>query len=201
MDELGDTVRAADHRDGNDSLAGILGWRERLSGRVLGISAATSTRAAVAMTVAGLAASWGLAFGLGGASVVPPHWFYVPIAFAAVRFGARGAVLTALASTALAGPALPGDAFAATTQTLTHWAVHGGFFLLVGVVLGFLLFEGRPARIRRLEVLRVDRPLRSELAEDRFEVHYQPVFEFWGHEPRLVGAEALLRWRHHAAGC
>ena len=42
--------------------------------------------------------------------------------------------------------------------------------------------------------------LRRALDEDEFEVWYQPKFDIRGKEPRLVGAEALVRWQHHEMG-
>src|SRR5699024_8778125 len=40
--------------------------------------------------------------------------------------------------------------------------------------------------------------LRDALAHDEFEVFYQPQFRIA--DGRLIGAEALLRWRHPADG-
>lgn len=42
--------------------------------------------------------------------------------------------------------------------------------------------------------------LRRALDQYEFEVHYQPVFDIQPEAPKLVGAEALVRWRHPELG-
>ena len=42
--------------------------------------------------------------------------------------------------------------------------------------------------------------LRRALDEDEFVVYYQPKFDIRTDEPKLVGAEALIRWRHPELG-
>jgi PAS domain S-box-containing protein/diguanylate cyclase (GGDEF)-like protein len=49
--------------------------------------------------------------------------------------------------------------------------------------------------VRRIEL---ERDLRRAFEENQFELFYQPKFN--AHDQRLVGAEALLRWRHPQAG-
>src|SRR5579859_2209308 len=46
--------------------------------------------------------------------------------------------------------------------------------------------------------LQIEADLRKGLERDELEVHYQPFFSL--HEQRIVGAEALVRWRHPANG-
>jgi EAL domain-containing protein (putative c-di-GMP-specific phosphodiesterase class I) len=188
--------------DGHRPLARPAGvaWQERTTGRVLGLTAGVSIPAGVLLVVALLGASWGIAYSLGGERIVPPHWFYVPIVFAAVRFGLRGAVLTALVSTALAGPLLPEETATGQAQGLHNWTSRGAFFLAIGVLLSVLLYERRPTRARHLDLLRGDRALRQAMRRGELEVHYQPVYEIRGDGQRLVGAEALLRWRHPTRG-
>ena len=48
---------------------------------------------------------------------------------------------------------------------------------------------------RRLEL---ETQLRDALAQDQFEVHYQPVVH--SATGTIIGAEALLRWRHPQRG-
>jgi len=63
----------------------------------------------VGLIAAGLAGCWLLSLALGGAAHVAPHWFYLPIMWAGMRFGRRGAALTASAAVVIAGPLLPAD--------------------------------------------------------------------------------------------
>lgn len=62
---------------------------------------------------------------------------------------------------------------------------------------GYRFFEEEMnARLQRRKVLEHD--LRRALAEGQFELHYQPQIELG--EGRVVGLEALLRWRHPDRG-
>jgi len=56
-----------------------------------------------------------------------------------------------------------------------------------------------PARFAAAEQRRQDEDdLRTALAEQQFEVHYQPIVDLAGEH--TVGVEALIRWRHPARG-
>jgi len=46
--------------------------------------------------------------------------------------------------------------------------------------------------------LQIEADLRKGLERDELEVHYQPFYSL--HEHRIVGAEALVRWRHPTGG-
>src|SRR5688572_12777650 len=78
--------------------------RDRLVTRALGIPLESSAPMGVALVLLQLILCSALVWGLGGTEHVPPHWFYVPIFFAGVRFGVPGAFLTGLASGLLSGP-------------------------------------------------------------------------------------------------
>jgi hypothetical protein len=130
--------------DTTDDLA--LSWQQCASGRILGMTALTRPLVAVAATLAMLGGSWLISYSVGGASVVPPLWFFVAIIFASVRFGALGALVTALASAVLAGPLLPADTATGAAQAFHHWAVRGGFFVAIGLFVALFLYEGRPLR-------------------------------------------------------
>ncbi|MGA8678998.1 MAG: hypothetical protein WB592_00860, partial [Acidimicrobiales bacterium] len=82
-----------------------------LAARLVAWVTLTDLAAPGAVTViAGLlAVSWFAAYFLGGGTVVAPHWFYVPVFLAGLRFGRRGAVVTAVISMFVAGPLLPAD--------------------------------------------------------------------------------------------
>src|SRR3546814_16005401 len=44
----------------------------------------------------------------------------------------------------------------------------------------------------------MERTLREALAEDQFELHYQPIVS--AQKPQVVGFEALIRWDHPTRG-
>jgi diguanylate cyclase (GGDEF)-like protein/excisionase family DNA binding protein len=53
-------------------------------------------------------------------------------------------------------------------------------------------------RTRTLERLDLERDMRRALDHNEFELHYQPIVSL--EEPRIVGLEALVRWRHPLRG-
>jgi diguanylate cyclase (GGDEF)-like protein len=56
-----------------------------------------------------------------------------------------------------------------------------------------------PSMLAKLEARKeMEDGLRSAVTENQFELHYQPIFDLRSLE--LVGAEALLRWRHPLRG-
>ncbi|HEV7721689.1 MAG TPA: EAL domain-containing protein [Iamia sp.] len=48
--------------------------------------------------------------------------------------------------------------------------------------------------------LAIEQALRHALARDQLELHYQPIFDITGDEPRLASVEALARWTHPELG-
>lgn len=61
----------------------------------------------IAVLVAMLVASWVLACTTGGTRSALPHLCYLPIILAALSFGLRGAMATALVATVASGSAIP----------------------------------------------------------------------------------------------
>jgi signal transduction histidine kinase/ActR/RegA family two-component response regulator len=77
--------------------------------------------------------SWLIAYYLGGGTNVAPHWFYLPIFLAGLRFGLVGALVTGIIATFVAGPLLPADVATHSPQLLSDWVSRGIFFVLIGL--------------------------------------------------------------------
>jgi PAS domain S-box-containing protein len=97
----------------------------------------------------------------------------------------------------LSQPLAPFIARVNSAQSGYYWAIGGGGFLLWLLSLPFVVRLARvaernfePGRRRRL------RELRIAIAQRRLELHYQPLVRT--DTSRLVGAEALVRWRRGA---
>lgn len=112
-----------------------------------------------------LAASWGATWLLGGAGAVAPHWFYVPIALAAARFGVGGAVLTGAVAGVAAGPLMPLDVADGTAQTMSDWVSRTGFFIGLGALMAVLIEGVSLARIERDAVARREHELVRQKVE------------------------------------
>jgi diguanylate cyclase (GGDEF)-like protein/PAS domain S-box-containing protein len=91
-----------------------------------------SAPAALGVIAALTVLSWVAAYFLGGGTNVAPHWFYIPVFLAGLRFGPFGALLTAVISTFVAGPLLPADVATHTPQALSDWVSRGIFFVVIG---------------------------------------------------------------------
>jgi diguanylate cyclase (GGDEF)-like protein/PAS domain S-box-containing protein len=77
---------------------------------------------------------------LGGGGIVAPHWFYIPIFMAGLRFGPFGAILAGGIALVVAGPLLP-DHFTngvAFPQAMSDWVSRGIFFIVIGVFVTLL---------------------------------------------------------------
>lgn len=154
-----------------------------------------------------MAVCWGLVWVTGGSQRAFSHAFYLPIAFAALRFGLRGALLTSLLAATLAGPLMPLDTMTGVPQTVGTWLTRGVMFLAVGTVLSLSLEAHRRVEERRLAqdvratlaptttapvevalVALVEEVLRTEA----FHTVYQPIYALT--TGRLLGVEALTRF-------
>jgi hypothetical protein len=95
-----------------------------------------------------LSISWLVTLKLGGAGVVAPHWFYVPIMLCAYRFGRLPTVAVSLLAGLLTGPVMP-DHFShgvAYPQVTSDWVSRGIDFLVLGYVMALLFRNLRRQR-------------------------------------------------------
>ena len=122
------------------------------------------------LIVAALAVCWLPTYLVGGASKMPPLWFFLPILLAAARFGFAGVIAVALLSTLLAGPLTPDDVARHVAQGESDWLVRGGFFVGVGFVMasvtGRLQREAERHRTARLAAERAAAELHKSATSD-----------------------------------
>lgn len=161
-----------------------------------------------------LGACWAVSVAFGGASVVPPHWFYLPIGVAAARFRLPGAVVAGLAAGALAGPLLPLDTTTSVAQPLSDWASRTAFFVGFGSLGAWLVDLHRHALEEMRSSKAVARALMGTLEEppdevsrragrkrivaaaarrETLQIVLQPIVRLDTRE--AVGYEALARFR------
>ncbi|MBN9325710.1 MAG: hypothetical protein BGO38_08915 [Cellulomonas sp. 73-145] len=171
--------------------------RERL-GHLLDTSTRTGPAFAAALIVLTVAAAWLGTYAAGGTKSVLPQMFYLPIIFAAGRFGWVGAAATAGLSGIVTGPLMPLDVAAGLAQTPEAWVARLVAFLTVGVVVAWLTGESRVSVIDFARDARAARVLLRGLERGDFTVHYQPVVDL--STGRTTGFEALCRWDGEALG-
>jgi signal transduction histidine kinase len=82
---------------------------------------------------------WLWIYAAGGENHVPPHWFYIPILMAAVRFGIPGALFTAIIAGVLAGPLMPAEVALGTHQLLSDELIRALWFLVIGGLMALVL--------------------------------------------------------------
>ena len=147
-----------------------------------------------AWTLTGLAltACWMATYAFGGTSKVPPHFYYVPILLAGIRFGACGALGASLVASVLSGPMSYAVVADRTPQALTDWGARAVFFVVIGQALTAIATMTSSALAAELDDLRRSKQLWSAIDQGHFKVFFQPIVSL-GDDRRVVGAEALLR--------
>jgi diguanylate cyclase (GGDEF)-like protein/PAS domain S-box-containing protein len=132
-----------------------------LSDRIIASLTLMNLSAPMALVVIALltALSWAAAYFLGGGTNVAPHWFYIPVFMAGLRFGPAGALAVAVISMFVAGPLLPADVATHTPQLLSDWVSRGIFFIVIGQFVT-QLFVG----VRRMSAREVNLQTKVELS-------------------------------------
>ena len=159
---------------------------------------ATSTPLGLVLVAVGLAGSWLVTYLAGGADQMVPHLYYVPILLAAARFGPLAALLVALAAGVLAGPLTYVDVAEADAQETARWLTRAGFFVGIGQLMAWLVRSSLPSLGQEVRRLREERDLRRGIDNGELFLRYQPIVAT--HSDRIVGVEALVRWRHPERG-
>jgi signal transduction histidine kinase len=148
---------------------------------------------AVATIVLLMAVGWaGIVFA-GGAGHAPPHWFYLPILVAAVRFGPGGALVTALASGVVAGPLTPSDVALGTPQAASDEIVRAIFFVVIGGVMSAIIWRLEEAMSREAELAKRE----AELAAHKAAMISAVSHEFRTPLSVLLGSSKMLLARRH----
>jgi diguanylate cyclase len=174
------------------------GLAHLLARRTLRASVGLSFWKSTGLILFGLGASWFLVHLAGGAGKMVPHWYYVPILFAATRFGPLAALITAVLAGIMAGPLTFESVAAGSSQEPIKWLTRAGFFIGIGQVTAWLLAPSLRPLGEEVRRVRTVHRIRRALARKEFFLVYQPIYSV--SENRFCGVEALVRWRHPDRG-
>lgn len=133
-----------------------------------------------------------LTYLVGGTSSLPPHWFYLPIVVAGARFGIPGALVVAVISGLLVGPAMPADVIQGTAQETSDWLTRTFFFAGIGAMVTALMRQAARGIERERRQVASAKRLDEALRYGQLHLHFQPIVSAATGE--VTGAEALLRW-------
>ena len=156
-----------------------------------------------------LATIWAMVYGTGGTKFALTHLFYIPIVLAALPFGTRGSVATAVVAGVLCGPLLPVDTVTGEQQTVSSTIVRAIMFITVAWVASASM-----ALRRRLDAEHLSRDLRAAiigpadesqsvdlslvplipgvLERRAFHPVFQPIYSL--SDGHLIAVEALTRF-------
>lgn len=179
-------------------LAGKPPYSDYLARTTLRAWVGMSFVSATLIIIAGLLISWVVPNLAGGADSIVPHFYYVPILFAAARFGPGAALAVALVAGVLAGPLTYVDVAAATAQETERWLTRTAFFVGIGQLMAWLVMPALHPVTEELRRMRQEFDIRRGLKHNEFFLRYQPIYSL--RQRRFVGVEALIRWQHPAHG-
>ena len=98
----------------------------------------------------------------------------------------------------LAGPLLPASVAAGTVQPLSNWLTRAAFFVALGQAFALFVSLSRRSLTEEIARLRIERDVLRGLDFGEFRVLYQPIVKL--DTERVVGVEALVRWKHAVYG-
>jgi signal transduction histidine kinase len=148
----------------------------------------TSRSSAAAMIALMMAMGWLVTYLGGGTRALPPHWLYLPIFLAAIRFGLKGATATALVATVVAGPLLPGDVTSRIHQSIGGWTYRGLWFVVIGVLMAAIIVQLEEALSKEAQLARRE----AELAAHQAAVLATVSHEFRSPLSVLLGTASML---------
>ncbi len=172
--------------------------RERTEGRTVSASSGADAGFAWIVIAGAVGLAWIATYVGGGSKTALPHAFYVPLIIGSIRFGARGALVVAVAAGLAAGPIMPLDVAAQTPQLPANWLTRLGIFVVLGQLTAYLSRHSLPSLTEDITTRRFRDEMRRATASGQLHVDYQPLVDLRTGD--LVGVEALVRWNHPVRG-
>lgn len=173
-------------RAGSDR--GLANRASDLAGRAVEALGRMRTSSAVVAIAITMVVGWLWIYAAGGEDHVPPHWFYIPILMAAVRFGIPGTLIAAVISGVAAGPLLPADVEVGARQLLSDEVVRGVWFLVIGTLMALILARLKESLSREADLARRE----AELATHKAAVIATVSHEFRTPLSVLLGSSKML---------
>lgn len=137
-------------RRGSGVSARVDDWAGRLVRR-LSVMRPVAAMVAIGSTIV---LGWIALYLAGGAGHVPPHWFYIPILLAAVRFSIVGGVITALVSGIVTGPLMASDVALGISQAPSDEIVRTVSFVVIGAFMAAIIGRLQRSLLEEAELAR-----------------------------------------------
>ena len=162
--------------------------------RALRVPMSTGPVSGVVSIAVQLVACLALSWLLGGTDGRTPHWYYLPIMFAALRFGVFGAFVTATAAGVLAGPLTALNIAEGVSQPVGQQITQLISFVVVGVGVALIIERTTDITRRELSGHELSDRIATAIAQGDIRVQFQPIWADHRGDEQIVGAEALVRW-------
>lgn len=161
---------------------------------IVGLAVGCSTLSAIVSLTCALGMAWLIVYLASDIDSVASHAYYFPIIFAAIRFGSLAALLIAILSGLLAEPLPLLASDAVGLKELSLWVSRIGFFLIIGQIFAWIVRPKSLSVAENARQISFEQEIRVAISRRQFYLVYQPIFSL--KTSRLVGVEALVRWRH-----